>query len=103
MLPLCLRDKMSETPKFSCNYKYLTADQCESLKKSVKDREQEFVWGSFSPEGPDEDGLEKSTLDKLTTQHLENILLTQCYISMEYKAAILMLLKKRYDFYGAMR
>lgn len=85
----------------SVEYQHLTADECESLKKRVRGREKEYPWGSFGPDRDEE--LDHSTIADLTTQHLENILITQPHISNELAAAILMLLKKRYDKYGADR
>jgi hypothetical protein len=75
-------------------YEHLTGDQCETLKERVRDKEKEFTWGTYGPDR-DED-LQKYTIDKLSTQHLENILITQPQIPNELAAAILMLLKKRY-------
>lgn len=75
-------------------YEHLTADQCEELKDRVKDKEKEFKWGTFGPDRDEE--LQEYTINNLSTQHLENILITQPYIKNEMRAAILMLLKKRY-------
>lgn len=75
-------------------YEHLTADQCESLKERVKDKEQEYTWGTYGPKRDEE--LQKYTINKLSTQHLENILITQPQVANELAAAILMLLKKRY-------
>lgn len=82
-------------------YEHLTADECEALKKQVKDKEQDFQWGSYGPNR--DEALEKSSIADLSTQHLENILITQPHLGNELAAAILMLLKKRYDKYGANR
>ena len=82
-------------------YEYLTADECEELKQKVKDKEKNYKWGTFGPDRDDE--LQHCTIDMLSTQHLENILITQSYLKNETAAAILMLLKKRYELYGAMR
>jgi len=75
-------------------YEYLTANECEKLKDKVKDKETEYVWGTYGDKRDEE--LQKYTIDKLSNQHLENVLITQNYISNEMRAAILMLLKKRY-------
>lgn len=79
---------------FNVKYEHLTGEQCEKLKQSVRDKEKEHTWGTYGPDR-DED-LQKYSIDKLSTQHLENILITQPQISNELAAAILMLLKKRY-------
>lgn len=82
-------------------HQHLTADQCEELKASVRDREREFKWGNY---GPDSDqSLAVTTIADLSTEHLENILITQPHVENELAAAILMLLKKRYDLYGALK
>lgn len=75
-------------------YEYLTPDECEDLKKKVKGKEKEYTWGTYGQKR-DED-LQKYTIDTLSNQHLENILITQRQISIELAAAILVLLKKRY-------
>jgi len=80
--------------EFTVMYEHLTGDQCEALKERVRDKEKEFTWGTYGPDR-DED-LQKYTIDKLSSQHLENILITQPQIPNELAAAILMLLKKRY-------
>jgi hypothetical protein len=82
-------------------YEHLTADQAEQLKQKVTGKESEYVWGTYGPNRDEE--LQKYSIDTLSTQHLENILITCHYISNELAAAILMLLKKRYDKYGALR
>ena len=78
-------------------YEYLTAKECETLKESVidkMDRGEEFMWGTTG-EARDEE-LQKYSIKHLSTQHLENILITQPHVNNETAAAILMLLKKRY-------
>lgn len=75
-------------------YEYLTADQCEDLKRTAcfkTDRQ----WGAYGPEG--ESGLSHKPLRELSTPHLENILITQPQISPEVRAIILYLLKQRYQ------
>lgn len=87
--------KISDPPQqFYVRYEYLTAKQCEELKKQVKGREREYTWGTYE-ENRDQE-LEKYSIDLLSNEHLENILITQKQISNELAAAILMLLKKRY-------
>jgi hypothetical protein len=80
--------------EFTVQYEHLTADQCEKLKEKVRDKEKEFTWGTYGPKRDEE--LQQYTIDMLSTQHLENILITQPQISNETAAAILMLIKKRY-------
>lgn len=79
---------------FIVMYEHLTADQCEALKEKVKDREAEYTWGTYGPKRDEE--LQRYSITQLSTQHLENLLITQPQISNELAAAILMLLKKRY-------
>lgn len=80
-------------------YQYLDADECERLKDDVRDRAEEFSWGTHGPNGIDP--LLKSNITDLSTQHLENILITQRHLDNKLAAAILMLLKKRYSRYGS--
>ena len=79
---------------FAVPYEHLTADQCEELKARVKNKEKEYTWGTYGPMRDEE--LQHYSIDNLSTQHLENILITQPQIRNELAAAILMLLKKRY-------
>lgn len=69
----------------------LNADQCESLKANA---DFKLEWGSFGK------NLDQTcryrTLESLDTDHLENILIACPHITEQYKASILMLLKKRY-------
>lgn len=76
------------------NYQHLTADECEKLKEKVRDKEDEYTWGTYGPKRDEE--LQHYSITKLSTQHLENLLITQPQITNELAAAILMLLKKRY-------
>jgi len=76
------------------NYQHLTADECEALKEKVRDKEEEYTWGTYGPKRDEE--LQHYCITKLSTQHLENLLITQPQITNELAAAILMLLKKRY-------
>jgi hypothetical protein len=80
--------------QFLVAYEHLTAQECEELKERVKDKEKTFTWGTYGPVR-DED-LQHYSIDNLSSQHLENILITQPQINNELAAAILMLLKKRY-------
>ena len=80
--------------EITVTYEHLSADECEALKNRVKNKEKEFTWGTFGPDRDEE--LQKYTISNLSTQHLENILITQPHIKNEMAAAILMLLKKRY-------
>ena len=75
-------------------YEHLSAKECEELKNSVTGKEEEFTWGTFGPQRDEE--LQKYSINKLSTQHLENILITQPQVPNDLAAAILMLLKKRY-------
>ena len=75
-------------------YEYLSAKDCEKLKISVIDKEEDYVWGTTGPKRDEE--LQKYSIKNLSTQHLENILITQPHVENELAAAILMLLKKRY-------
>ena len=54
----------------------------------------EFTWDTTGPKRDEE--LQKYSIKNLSTQHLENILITQPHVDNELAAAILMLLKKRY-------
>lgn len=76
------------------NYEHLTADQCEALKEKVRDKEHDYQWGTYGPKR--DESLQRYTIAQLSTQHLENLLITQPQIDNELAAAILMLLKKRY-------
>lgn len=80
--------------QMTVNYKHLTAKECEELKNSMIDKEDEVTWGTFGPKR--DENLQEYSIKNLSTQHLENILITQRHISNEMAAAILMLLKKRY-------
>ena len=78
-------------------YQYLGAKECEQLKNDILDRMDkgdEFTWGTTGPKRDEE--LQKYSIKNLSTQHLENILITQPHVDNELAAAILMLLKKRY-------
>lgn len=74
-------------------YEYLTPKQCEELKKKVTDKLGTYQWGTYDEDGG---GLEHYLLENLSSQHLENILITQPQISNEIAAAILLTLKKRW-------
>ena len=80
--------------QMTIDYQHLNADECEELKQQVRDKEKEFGWGTYGPNR--DEALQEYTIDKLSTQHLENILITQPQIPNDLAAAILMLLKKRY-------
>lgn len=84
----------SEASVLTVKFEPLTAKQCEDLKEKVRDKEKEYEWGTYGPKR--DESLQKYTIDKLSSQHLENILITQPQIDNELAAAILMLLKKRY-------
>ena len=73
----------------------LKADECEQLKIDVADREKDFTWGTYGPDF--RQPLSEHSIADLSTQHLENILITQRQLTNEHAAAILMLLKKRYS------
>ena len=86
---------IEQTPyNMTVQYQHLNADTCEKLKEQVQDKEKEYYWGTHGPKRDEE--LQEYSIDKLSTQHLENILITQPQIGNELAAAILMLLKKRY-------
>lgn len=74
------------------DYQYLTAEECEELKRNAHGR---HPWGSYGPAA--DQPLNVRTLEDLDTEHLENILITQRHLSNEYAASILMLLKQRYS------
>lgn len=75
------------------DYHYLTADQCEDMKSKALAHAKQYKWGSFGPDGT---GKEKwSRLIDLSTEHLENILITQPQVTPEYRAAILAIIKDR--------
>lgn len=76
-------------------YEYRTADQCETLKEQVQKKGlHTYTWGTYGAKKDEE--LQRYSIDNLSNQHLENILITQPQISNELAAAILMLLKKRW-------
>lgn len=74
------------------SYQYLTADQCEELKRNV---DVNAPWGSYGLSG--RDALKYRPLIELDTNHLENILITQPQITPAYRATILHILKSRYQ------
>lgn len=76
-------------------YWQLNATDVAKLQYEVQEYAHELEWTNYGPTGKDLPF--KSTLVELDTDHLEAILITQVGISPEYRAAILYILKDRYQ------
>lgn len=76
--------------------KYLSPEQAENLKIDVLTRLDEFKWKTYGPSGSGE--LTEKNLVDLETAHLENILITQPQIDNDTAAAILFILRSRYQY-----
>jgi hypothetical protein len=74
----------------------MNATEVAALQMSVQEYAFLLEWTSYGPDG--DEGPIKRTLGELDTDHLEAILITQCGLSPEYRAAILYILKDRYLF-----
>ena len=74
----------------------LTAAECTKLKERAKTLREALTWSTFGPN--QDEAVKKTLLTELTTEHLENILITQPHISPIYRATILDILKERYLF-----
>jgi hypothetical protein len=75
---------------------YLTAKECEELKRTAGDQLNDMTWGTFGPDGTEP--LAIKTLRELDTEHLENILITQPSTGnfLLFKAAAILVLRERY-------
>lgn len=85
-----------ETFQIEVNYTPLTPAECEILKRNIAEVYQTFQWGTYGPNQNPGD-FQTKLLTDLETSHLENILITQPQIPNDYAAAILHILKMRYN------
>lgn len=76
------------------DYRYLNADQCEDLKSRALAHGKVYKWSDFGPDGKSKEKTRRRLVD-LSTDHLENILITQPQITPEYRAAILAIIMDR--------
>lgn len=76
-------------------YVPLNADQVAALQRAIPEHLDDFEWGSYGRNG--DELLKKRKLVDLDTDHLEAILITQPQTSPAYRAAILHILKGRYQ------
>jgi len=72
----------------------LNADQCELIKTQAKTMLTKLEWGTRGRNM--DEPVRPLPLCELSTPHLENILISQPFVAVHYKAAILMLLRERY-------
>jgi hypothetical protein len=72
--------------KFTTNINSLNTEQLDGFAKSLQ-------WGTFGPAGTEP--MKQKTLIDLSTDHLENILVTQSHISAVYRKVILHIIKSR--------
>ena len=77
-------------------YRSFTAEECRVMKEVVDENpvECQVKWGTIGPDG--KDSLKFLPIAELSTDHLENILITQPQASIPIKTIILKVLKKRY-------
>ena len=75
-------------------FSWRTAADVEAFKTAVAEGLDEYQWGTFGPEA--DQPMTVRLLKDLDTEHLENILITQNQIGVEYRAAIILLLRERY-------
>ena len=76
-------------------YVPMSADQVASLQRAIPNYLGAFEWGSHGRNG--DEPLKQRKLVEMDTDHLEAVLITQSQISPAYRAAILHILKGRYQ------
>lgn len=73
-------------------YKPLGPDECSRLKEKGLKFARENKWGTYgSPSGE----LKYIYIIDLSTEHIENILITQPQVTPEYRAAMIAVLNSR--------